>query len=282
MANYIDKEILCEAYTHLDIGLYEDKTALENLRKQLEPFFQERARFLLGEDVEIQIEFEEGSLRTKLQVLGSAGKLLLASAGLTTSAGATTAAGYAINAVIKYGDFRVGIEQFASDAAALAQSANLEVIFRTKTAYCDRVTIEKRKGIFGRVDELLSNLSTLHNRANNKDFSYPSNVLRESTYIVEQLIIWDMRLGKLFDKTDSSLTEECIAGGLLEELKRMPKKLAWQNELDNESFKTKILKSDPALYGQLEGVSAQYKATVKSIQQKLEDRYKAAHKNNSK
>lgn len=130
MANYIKAEILAEAYTHLEIDLFEDKAKLESLKRELTSFFQERASFLFGTDVEIKVEFEEGSLKTKIIAIGSA------AATLTAVVGA-------------YGDFRQSVTQLASDATSLAQSANMEVIFRTKTPHCDRLRIEKRKGVFG-------------------------------------------------------------------------------------------------------------------------------------
>lgn len=272
MANYINKEILCEAYTHLSIEIFDDKAALDNLKMQLLAYFEERAKFLLGADVEVRIEFEEGSLRTKLQVIGSAGMVLLGSAGVATGA---------INAVVKYGDFRQGVDQLAADAASLAQGANLEVVFRTKADPCDRVTIEKRKGVLGRVSDLLASLGTLRAKAADGEFISSNIVLKSGAFLVEQLLLWDARTDRLFLKMDSSLTEECVAGGLLEEIRRMPKKLAWEKELRNHNFKSRLIDSDPLIAGKLEGVAAQYAATLQSIEKKLEGRFNAAHLKNS-
>ena len=70
MANYLKKDILCEAYTHLDIGLYENKEELDKLKRNMQNFLEERARFLFGDEVTVQVSFEEGSLKTTLTVLG--------------------------------------------------------------------------------------------------------------------------------------------------------------------------------------------------------------------
>ena len=126
MANYITNEVLSEAYTHLDIHIFEDKVKLEALRQELIRFYHERASFLFGADVQIKVIFEEGSLRTRIVAIGSAAVMI-----------ATAVAGY--------GSFRQSVIQLSSDAVALAQAANLEVIFRTKTPYCDRIRVENVK-----------------------------------------------------------------------------------------------------------------------------------------
>ncbi|MFY0448402.1 hypothetical protein ACOMHD_10190, partial [Xanthomonas codiaei] len=129
MANYIKKEILAEAYTHLDIEIFDDKLRLDQLRSELTAFFKERASFLFGTDVDIVVEFEEGSLKTRVIAFGSAAAVI---------AGAIGA----------YPSFKEGVTHIANDAVAIAQSANIEVIFRTRTAYCDRLRVEKRRGVF--------------------------------------------------------------------------------------------------------------------------------------
>ena len=97
MANYINSEILAEAYTHLEIDLYEDKVKLATLKQELTTFFHERASFLFGTDVEIKIEFEEGSLKTKIIAIGSAAATIVGVLG-------------------SYGDFRQSVNQLANDA----------------------------------------------------------------------------------------------------------------------------------------------------------------------
>lgn len=51
MANYIDEEILCEAYSHLDVGVFHDKEKLDKLEREVTSFFRERAYFLFGENM---------------------------------------------------------------------------------------------------------------------------------------------------------------------------------------------------------------------------------------
>lgn len=167
-------------------------------------FFSERAKFLFGEDVSIEIEFEEGSLVTKLKVVGSAALVLNL-------------------AFIQYGSFRQSVDYLVKDSTQLAQSANLEMVFRTKAAYCDRVSVEKRKGVFGRVDELLGELDSIKNQLG--ESSMPRNKRALSGFekvTTERLLDWHKKVEALFDKLDHDDTKACVSAGLLEEIEHCP------------------------------------------------------------
>ena len=56
MANYINREVLCEAYTHLDIQTYSKQEDREKLEAELKEFIQPRAKFMFGDAVEVNIE----------------------------------------------------------------------------------------------------------------------------------------------------------------------------------------------------------------------------------
>lgn len=254
MANYIHAEILCEAYTHLDIDIFDDKEALAELKNKLLPFFSERAKFLLGNDVEVKIEFEEGSLKTRLMVIGSAGAILLSNLSAGMSA---------------YGSFRQGVEQLSKDSTTLAQSANLEVLFRTKTAYCDRVRVEKRKGVFGRVDELLSQLDGIKIDLSGEKLPTNEKALGTIDKAITNLVGWNDKAGNLFEKLDSDVTKGCISAGLAEELEKLPETLAWVVELETRSFRMQVANSDPAFAGKIASTAARYKATIAAIRRQM-------------
>lgn len=253
MANYINSEILAEAYTHLEIDLYEDKEKLEALRRELTTFFHERASFLFGIDVEIKIEFEEGSLKTKIIAIGSAAATIMGVLGA-------------------YGDFRESVNQLANDATSLAQSANMEVIFRTKTPHCDRLRIEKRKGVFGRVASLLNDLDAVS--SNLAESKLPTNNVKLNTAnkVTDSLITWETDTSKLFSKFEDPETISCVVEGLLAELKKMPRNFPWQRELSQSGFRAQIVDADSNFAGKVAGASARYSATLKSVEKKLEDR----------
>lgn len=255
MANYITTEILSEAYTHLDIELFEDKEKLELLRRDLTKFFHERASFLFGGNVEIKVVFEEGSLRTRIIAIGSAAFMLG-------------------SVISSYGSFRESVFQLANDAVSLAQSANLEVIFRTKTPYCDRLRIEKRKGVFGRVAALLTELDAVNLRIENSRLPTNSGKLKEINATIDSLLYWDESVDKLFEKFEGPETETCIADGLLSEVKMLPKEFKWQSELNENTFRAQLTSSDPDFSGQVAAANTRYTASVKAIQKKLKDRIK--------
>lgn len=253
MARYITREILCEAYTHLDIQLYDDKEALKQLKIALQPFFEERARFLLGDNVEIQVKFEPGSLRTKLTVYGSAGAILL-------------------NVINGYGSFRQGVTSLTRDVSSLAESANLEVLFRTRTPYCDRINIEKRKGVFGRVDALIANLDAVSSSVlaakrptNDKD-------ILNANGQIDRLAEWGIKANRLFEKLEDPETIACVSEGLGKELNQIPVDFQWSSDLNGSSLRSQSAQSDPNLFGKLQGISARYKATLQALKNEMTTR----------
>lgn len=246
MSRYINTEILCEAYTKFNIDIFDDKAKLEILKRSLEGFFAERAKFLFGEDVQVKIEFEKGSLKTKITVVGVAA---LAIAG----------------AVGQYGSFRQGILQISDDAIMLSQSANLEMAFRTKTAYCDRLVMEKRPGVFGRMKNQLSLLDSIRDISSRNTIPITAHALDEYASAADRLIQWNETSVKLFSKFENPETKVCVASGFLEELEKFPEEAPWAAQLGTNNFRSKIADMDPAFSGNLSGAVARYKATLKSI-----------------
>jgi hypothetical protein len=278
MANYINEEILCEAYTHLEIDVYNDKQALQKLENELIPFFEERAKFLLGDNIKVRVEFEEGSLKTKLQVIGSAG-LLICSPVIKDIYQNPVA--YTVGAIISYPTFKESVIHLSQDISSLAQSANLEVIFRTKAKYCDRVTVEKRKGIIGRVGELISELENIENLMKPDEIRSFDSELSQAENIVNKLIKWEGKAEILFNKLDNPITEECFASGLNEALKNIPKKFKWEAQLDNQSLKTKLAHNDTKLISDLKAVAIRHRSALQNISQKLEIRHDFAKQKNN-
>ncbi|EGD03911.1 hypothetical protein B1M_14127 [Burkholderia sp. TJI49] len=256
LANYIDEEILCEAYTHLEIDIFQDKAKLAKLKHELAAFMEERAKFFfLGDDVRVKVEFEEGSLKTRVIVLGAAASTLVAG-------------------ISAYGSFRSGVDQISKDATMLAQSANQELIFRTRTAYCDRISIEKRKGVFGRVDALLGELDAVRLIVADPKLPTRSIDLREFNGASDKLVEWDSKADKLFGKLSAAETQGCIAAGLLEELERFPDAAPWEADLRKRSFRATLVESDPKRAADLAAAAAKYAAVIRSLRSKMEARVK--------
>jgi hypothetical protein len=235
MANYIDRELLCEAYTHLDIETHSDLNNREKLEAELREFILPRARFIFNEEVELRFEFEEGSLKTKIAVLGSAAVL-----------------------IGSYGDFRQGVDQLARDAVVLAQAANLEVIFKTRTLLCDRIRIEKRSGVFGRITDLLRQAQEIRDNAGHHRFPDTEPDLNKVHTNVEALSTWYSDVDKLIQKLESNETRACVAAGLLEELERFPEQMPWIEDARADSFRARMLKEDVDLASKVDAIAARY------------------------
>lgn len=246
MANYIDRELLCEAYTHLDIENYSGIEERQRLEAELRDFIQPRAQFIFGEEVDLRFEFEEGSLKTKIAVLGSVATL-----------------------IASYGDFRQGADQLSRDAVVLAQAANLEVIFKTRTNLCDRIRIEKRSGVFGRISELLRAAETIRDNAGHHRFPNTERDLYEVNVNIDALNAWYTDAEKLIHKLETDETRACVAAGLLEELERFPMQLPWYAEAHKDSFRARMLQEDVDLAARVDALAAHYARLLELIKQGL-------------
>lgn len=250
MANYISTEILAEAYTHLEIDTFNNKPELEKLRRELTSFFQERASFFFGPHVKIHVEFEEGSLKTKIVAIGSLAAVLVSG----------------------YTDFRAGISQLSDDSSMLAQAANMEVVFRTRTAPCDRIRVEKRKGVFGRVDALITELDAAKHKLINAPFPRTHVQLKHTSDAIAALLAWDNNVDRVFDKFDDPKTTECVAHGLLGELAKLPGSVPWAQQMRGNGIRVSMTQADPHLAGLIDAEAARYPATIKSVEKKLKAR----------
>jgi hypothetical protein len=250
MANYIDQEILCEAYTHFDVEEYPSEQERAKLKRDLLAFFTERAQFLFGENVEVVVEFEEGSLKTRLKVIGSAAAI---AAGIVTS----------------YGSFRQGVDQIAKDSQMLAQSGVLEIAFRTKTAYCDRINVERRKGVFGRAHERVLQLDSIRGRLSEVGIPPDMAALKPFTATINALQRWDDQTDSLFLKLENDETKACIAAGLLEEIERLPDELSWASLLTGKGIRSQAIQANATLYGATAGEHERYKAVTAVVKRKM-------------
>lgn len=108
MANYINKNILLEAYLHLEPDA-EVWGRLDTIKGQMSSFLMTRSQFFLSPDVEVDVEFKDGSLKKYLTVLGCVYVFLH-----------------------QYSDFREGVKLFANDTKRLAESVISESLFITR------------------------------------------------------------------------------------------------------------------------------------------------------
>ncbi|PTR15258.1 hypothetical protein C8R31_104287 [Nitrosospira sp. Nsp2] len=251
MANYIDKEILSEAYSHFEIDIFNDKEALAKLEKDLTSYFLERAEYVFGKGVRVEIEFEEGSLRTKIKIVGSAALII-----------------YGLMA--DFGGFTQTVGQLAKESTVLAQNANFELAFRTKAAYCEKISVEKRRGVFGKTNDLLAELDFIRNSISRYGIPTPA-VLEDFHSLVNRLYSWHNKAANMITKLESEESKACISAGLLEELEKFPASVPWEDELKTESFRALILRSDPDLAGSVATEVLRMKEIVKFMRRHYKD-----------
>ena len=146
MAQYINKEIVCEAYVHLEVDDSFTPEKIKKIENELKAFFDARVKFLLGDAVQTAIETEPGSLKVKLKAV----------AGIAALLG---------TAAISYPSFRDGVKAFYDDSRMLAEATNLETVFITRTQSCDRLHTEARTGVIGKIAKLVSAIETLNSKA---------------------------------------------------------------------------------------------------------------------
>lgn len=138
MADYIDKNILCEAYAHVELPKNITKAELEKIKAHLTDFATSRAKFFVYPDVAVEVDFREGSLKTYITIAGSI---------------------YA--AIIGYGEFRHGVDYLYTDVKRLADTMVAESLFMTKARHADIKRTEARTGVVGSLKVLVDDMNTL-------------------------------------------------------------------------------------------------------------------------
>lgn len=131
MADYIDKNILCQAYVHVDLPVDITPGELDAIKEHLRQFTEARAKFFVYPDVVVEVEFREGSLKSYLTI---AGAIYLA--------------------IGNYGDFRGGVDYLYTDIKRLADSLVAETLFMTRARHHSIRRTEARTARTGVVGSL--------------------------------------------------------------------------------------------------------------------------------
>lgn len=140
MADYVHRNILCQAYVHVDV--FEDfDECVALLEKNAVPIVQERASFFLYEGAGVDLTSDEGSVKSRITIFGT---LILALQGIKD-----------------YKDFREGVTLLASDVERVAQVAVTETLFALKARNNDIVRIEVRLGVVGQLRRTISEIDRI-------------------------------------------------------------------------------------------------------------------------
>jgi hypothetical protein len=138
VADYIDKNILCQAYVHVELPENITPERLEEIKAHLAQFADLRGKFFVYQDVIVDVEFREGSLKAYVTV---AGAIYLAIAG--------------------YGSFRTGIDYLYTDVKRLADSMVAEGLFMTQAKHEAIRRTEARTGVIGSLKIMVDDMNVL-------------------------------------------------------------------------------------------------------------------------
>lgn len=165
MANYVEGNIVSQSYVHVDpkwlsnVSSAEREQRINKIKKDITDFAESRIPFFIGKDVNIEVEFIEGSIIAKITSYGKMTPLLIA----CTSP-----------AIINYPEYRAGVKEILRDVQALGQYINSEVLFQTNTKLkSERKSVEARLGVFGTADRINGKINELieYTSGNNRSVS---------------------------------------------------------------------------------------------------------------
>ncbi len=167
MADYINKNILCQAYVHVEPAEVTDEV-VERLREHLTDFVRTRAEFFLYPNPDIEIELKPGSIKLYATVLGTVSTLFAG--------------------VANYPNFRQGAISIYEDTKRLSEYITTESLYSTKARYGQVVRIEARTGVVGSIRKVVSEFNTLEGMNGTAYASRHAIKLSEIKSQVEKLI----------------------------------------------------------------------------------------------
>jgi hypothetical protein len=140
MADYIDKNILCEAYIHIEPEEWLTQSQDQYLT-ELKSFATSRGRFFLYDDIELDLSHKEGTLTVYVTILGTIGALY--------------------KGVGKYPKFREGAVAIYDDVKRFAEMVISEGLFGAKARRDQIVRLEARTGVVGSLRHIVSLLDSV-------------------------------------------------------------------------------------------------------------------------
>jgi hypothetical protein len=193
VADYIDRNILSQAYVHIEEPPL-DATGLADLKRNLEAYIFSRGRFFLYEEVRTDVVIKEGSLKLYLTI---AGALYIA--------------------IGNYGDFRGGVDFLYQDAKRLADCAVSESLFLTKSRHKETIRSEARVGVVGSLKSAIDRLEKIQADAGEVSLSTTNRKIGEVKESIEQL------LANLNDPADPPFVANGLCGLVKKLLSAKPK-----------------------------------------------------------
>ena len=146
MADYIHKNILSQAYIHVEPTELDSEQQLIQFKKHIAEFARSRTNFYLHPEVSIEIEFEEGSLKARITVMGAIYLLM--------------------QGVANYPSFQEGVGLIYNDSKRLAEYMVSEAQFFSGSKHQDVIRLEARTGVVGSLHKVILQLEKIKRGAN--------------------------------------------------------------------------------------------------------------------
>lgn len=141
MADYINKNILSQAYIHVEPTSLETEEQLAEFQENITDFARSRSDFYFHPDVSIEIVFEEGSLKARVTVLGTLFLLM--------------------QGVSNYPDFKEGVSLIHNDSKRLAEYIVSEAQFIAGSKHQNVIRLEARTGVVGSLHKVILQLEQI-------------------------------------------------------------------------------------------------------------------------
>lgn len=187
VADYINSNILCESYVHVEPEwLYQVSAALRKeklslIRNEIEDFADKRLKFFLSDDVLIEITFAEGSIKAKITAYGPI-ILLIGSS------------------ILNYSGFRESIKQLASDMSRASSMLSSEMLFQTNARNKSEILrVEARKGIIGSIERINTKIDSIDSQLDDKEIS-PTRINGELLDLHDMILTLVSNLNNAEDK----------------------------------------------------------------------------------
>ncbi|MGG8077143.1 hypothetical protein PGO01_11445 [Klebsiella aerogenes] len=208
MADYINSNILSQSYVHVEpewlltVNGEKKQEAIERIRNIIKTHAEERMRFFLYDDVDIEVTFEDGSIKARITAYGKICVLL-------------TALNPVGNFVANYDSYRNGIKTIVSDVARLSDVVNSEVLFQTKSrSKSEIIRVEARKGIVGSLDNINKKIN---------EISYKTRVNKKNSVmsIYDSLLELHKNILDLMDNVNDVNDRNLVRTALIDGVKNL-------------------------------------------------------------
>ncbi len=185
MADYINKNILSQAYVHVEPTAFETEEDLERFKLNLTQFTKSRVEFFLSPDLPVEIEFEDGSLIARVTVMGTIGLLF--------------------TGISNYKNFRDGIQLIYSDSKRLTEYIIAETTFQSGARQQNVIRLEARVGIIGSIQKVINQLESIKRGANG------AMMVSDVSKKIDEA---NKELKKLFQNINDESDKELVRAGL--------------------------------------------------------------------